>query len=226
MLPIPAITCWSSSSAFIGWRLRPAASARRRSTGDRPPSGSTPRSASSGSSTAALSGSNTTTSPNVRGSTNRSSSPPVAKVSTTWVCWAGARRLGRSATGRSSAGGPSAVARVERHEQVLAVRWPASSTVAPGQAVDHRLGATCAARCAPVRPRRASILPADQRSVEAAPTVSTSGSSGTEPAGRRRLSRRLDASRAAACSACFFDRPSPSPRASPPTHTVAKNRLA
>src|SRR5215207_3213264 len=196
MLPTPAITCWSSNSGLR--RVRRPASTACSVIGSRPSrSGSMPIFASSGSSTSTWSGSNTTTSPNVRGSTNHSSSGgDPDRRSTTCVCG------GRSEpTGASSS-------------------WPlirkctiSSSPVSSGRS--RYLPRRSAARIlAPVRPsvtccldvRRtvrsrptstASMTRPITRSANPRRTVSTSGSSGTggvelgAGVGRRGLLGRL-----------------------------------
>ena len=120
-------------------RLEPGAAAgeqrlqRDRRRGRRR-SGSMPSFASSGSSTSTWSGSNTTTSPNVRGSTNHSSSAGVAgQRHARRGCAAGRVGAGRApaAAGRSCAGAPSACRRCRAGSSRYLPRRSAARTVAP-----------------------------------------------------------------------------------------------
>src|SRR5215217_2281931 len=196
MLPMPAITCWSSSSGLS--RVRRPASRAPSTTGSSPSaSGSTPRLASSGSSTSTWSGSNTTTSPNVRGSTNHSSSAGAPdSTSTTWV-WAG-----RTAPAGANSSWPLIrrctiiVSPVSSGHSRYLPRRSAATIVAP-----VRPSTTCCLdvrRTVRSRPTstsstvRPTTRPANPRR-----TVSTSGSSGTggvelgAGVGRGRLLGRL-----------------------------------
>ena len=193
MLPMPAITCWSSSNAFscaVGERSA-RSSGRVEPVGD----GSTPSLASSGSSTARWSGSNTTTSPNVRGSTNQSSSARGRRGGhDVGVRRARASRRRRAAPGRSSAGGSSPRRRCRAGRQVLAPPAGADDRRA-GQPVDQRLAdvrRTLRSRPTSTRViRRPTTWPPRPRR-----TVSTSGSSGMATAlSRPRRRGRMHAHR-------------------------------
>ena len=197
--------------------------------------GSMPSRASSGSSTATFVGSNTTTSPNVRGSTNISSLPS-SRCITTWVCG------GREAR-------PAATSNLPVIRRWIIISSPVSSgrqEVLPTpvgsddrgsrQSVDDRL-----CRRAPHRSEPADLdpfdPPADGEAGEAPPDGLDLwqfghasfririGQAGIQTAVKRRRARR-SASEAAICSAAFFERPSPSPMMRPSSTTVAKNLLA
>ena len=132
MLPMPAITCWSSSSGLSRVR-RPASSARSvdRRRGRRR-AGRRPRRASSGSSTSTWSGSNTTTSPNVRGSTNHSSSAGSPdSASTTWVCGGRGDPAGASSSWPVIRRWTISVSPVSSGSSRYLPRRSAASTVAP-----------------------------------------------------------------------------------------------
>ena len=202
---------WSSSSGFSC--RAPAGAAAAASCGDVRPSasGSMPRWASSGSSTSTWSGSNTTTSPNVRGSTNRSSSAGVAvEVSTTWVC--GGRCAPAGATQQLAAHAQvdhQRVAGVEREQQVLAAPVDGDDLGA-GQAVDQLPARDVRRTVRSPADLDALDAPADDVAASPRRTVSTSGSSGIErqSARRRAASHASDGGR---LLGRFFDRPSPSP---------------
>ena len=170
-----------------------AAAAAARPTSSPSASGSTPRRPARAPPVDVV-GSNTTTSPNVRGSTKRSSCGRLAGAggARRGCAAAAARPPARAAAGRSSAGGPSASRRCRAAQQVLAAAAGGERPCAPVRPSIELPAPTCAAPCAR-RPTSTALDPPpdDPRGRGPRRTVSTSGSSGIGVG--RRCCRRVGA---------------------------------
>ena len=221
-----------------------------------------PSRASSGTSTSARDGSKTTTSPNVRGSTNHSSSAAGQRHGHVGVGWSGRAAERPGAAGRSCAGGPSprrpcragprgtCPGGRRRSSSCRSARRsrPPPRSAGPSVGDRPRPGRCDGRRRGPPapggrsRPRAAQASwrvgrrPAGPGAAPAAPALALaagvplptpfgSSSVSTETSSTV-LTRWSKASRAAACSACFFARPSPCPQIRPSTRPSAKKRLA
>ena len=174
-----------------------------------------PSRARSGASSASRAGSTTTTSPNVRGSTKRSSSPArPSRPTTTWVCLARARRPRPARAGRSSAGGPAARRPESSGTSRYFPRRLAADERAAGQPVDDGVGRG-SPHGAGARHRHVPDPAADDSRPPALAAPSPPRASSGMRDGLLSLQHGATPSRAAACSACFFERPSPSPSTRP-----------